>query len=97
MLKYDEVPLRDEKLHMVGHADGIDSEDVAVIEIKSVGVNTLRFEAPQLIKDHSYKVNINGRNREFIDYDGLWDSIRVPFPSHIRQAHLYSHMGAPKG
>ena len=66
-----------------------------MIEIKSVGVNTLRFEAPQLIKNHSYKVNINGRNREFIDYDGLWDSIRVPFPSHIRQAHLYSYMGAP--
>lgn len=93
-LSYEEVPLYDEKLHMEGHADGLD-RDEAVIEIKSIGVNTLRFEAPQLIKDHSYKVNINGRNREFIDHDALWDSIRVPFPSHIRQTHLYSYMGAP--
>jgi hypothetical protein len=94
-LRYDEVPLQDDELHMVGNADGIDGDNVAVIEIKSVGVNTLRFEAPQLIKNHTYKLNLNGRNREFLDHDGLWDSIRVPFPSHIRQAHLYSHMGAP--
>lgn len=94
-LRYDEVPLFRQSLMLAGHADGID-RDAATIEIKSIGVNTLRFEAPRLIKDHSYKLNINGRNREFLDYDGLWDSIRVPFPSHIRQAHLYSYMGAPK-
>ena len=94
-LIYKEVPLRDEELHLVGHADGQD-RDAAVIEIKSVGVNTLRFEAPELIKNHTYKVNINGKNREFLDHDGLWDSIRVPFPSHIRQVHLYSYMGAPE-
>jgi hypothetical protein len=93
-LRYDEVPLHRPSLNMAGHADGLD-RDEATIEIKSIGVNTLRFEAPRLIKDHSYKLNINGRNREFLDYDGLWDSIRVPFPSHIRQAHLYSYMGAP--
>jgi hypothetical protein len=93
-LDYLEVPLYDNELHMVGHADGKD-RDVATIEIKSVGVNTLRFEAPQLIKNHSYKLNVNGKNREFIDYDGLWDSIRVPFPSHIRQTHLYNYMGSP--
>jgi hypothetical protein len=94
-LRYDEVPLHDEALHMVGSADGYDCGD-AVIEIKSVGVNTLRFEAPHLIKNHTYKLNLNGRNREFLDYDGLWDSIRVPFPSHIRQGHFYSYMGAPE-
>lgn len=93
-LVYEEVPLINEELRLVGHADGLD-RDVASIEIKSVGVNTLRFEAPQLIANHTYKLNLNGKNREFLDYDGLWDSIRVPFPSHIRQAHLYTFMGAP--
>jgi hypothetical protein len=94
-LRYDEVPLHRPSLMMAGHADGLDG-DSAVIEIKSIGVNTLRFEAPRLIADHTHKFNINGKNREFLDYDALWDSIRVPFPSHIRQAHLYSYMGAPK-
>jgi hypothetical protein len=93
-LRYDEVPLRNDELRLVGHADGQD-RDVATIEIKSIGVNTLRFEAPQLIKNHTYKLNVNGRTREFIDHDALWDSIRVPFPSHIRQTHLYNYMGAP--
>jgi hypothetical protein len=94
-LEYKEVPLQDAALRMEGSADGIDGDDRATIEIKSVGVNTLRFEAPQLLMNHTYKLNINGRNREFLDYDGLWDSIRVPFPSHIRQVHLYQYMGAP--
>ena len=94
-LRYDEVPLTCDSLQMAGQADGLDREE-AVIEIKSVGVNTLRFEAPQLLKQHTYKFNVNGRNREFIDYDAVWQSIRVPFPSHIRQAHLYSFMGAPE-
>lgn len=94
-LRYDEVPLHRPSLRMAGHADGQD-RDVAGIEIKSIGLGTLRFEVPHLIKEHTYKLNINGRNREFLDYDGLWDSIRVPFPSHIRQGHFYSYMGAPE-
>jgi hypothetical protein len=94
-LRFDEVPLRNEALHMVGHADGQDGNR-AVIEIKSIGLGTLRFEAPDLLAKHSYKLNLNGKSREFLDYDALWNSIRVPFPAHIRQAHFYSFMGAPE-
>jgi hypothetical protein len=95
-LKYQEVPLYNDTLRMAGHADGIDGDNVALIEIKSIGVNTLRFEAPGLLKEHTYKLNVNGRSREFLDHDALWDSIRVPFPSHIRQGHFYSFLGAPR-
>ena len=94
-IRYDEVRLSRPSMLMAGQADGLD-RDLAGIEIKSIGVNTLRFEAPQLIKQHTYKLNVNGKNREFLDHDGLWDSIRVPFPSHIRQGHFYSYMGAPE-
>lgn len=93
-LRYHEVPLQRQSLHMAGHADGYD-RDQALIEIKSIGLGTLMFEAPGLIKDHTYKINLNGKSREFLDYDALWDSIRTPFPSHIRQGHFYSYMGAP--
>ena len=93
-LKYDEVPLSNPALKMAGQGDGLDGDD-ALIEIKSIGLGTLLFEAPDLLRAHTYQLNINGKQREFLDYDALWDSIRVPFPSHIRQAHLYSFLGAP--
>jgi hypothetical protein len=101
-LRYDEVPLYNPRLRMAGHADGLDGEGSrpeecdAVIEIKSVGINTLRFEAPHLLDQHTYKLNVNGRQRTFIDLDALWDAIRLPFPSHIRQCHFYSYLGAPE-
>ena len=90
-LRYHEVPLHNLTLTMAGHADGTD-RDEALIEIKSVGLGTLRYEAPNLIAKHTYQLNINGRSREFIDYDALWDNIRTPFPSHVRQGDLYCFM-----
>jgi hypothetical protein len=93
-LLYHEVPLLDHKLGLVGHADGLDGEDV--IEIKSIGLNSLRFEAPDLIKNHTHKFNINGKSRTFLDYDGIWDSIRIPFATHIRQGDFYCYMGGYK-
>jgi len=86
-LSYHEIPLINHNLHMVGHADG--GVEDSLVEIKSVGLGTLRFEAPQLIAEHTYKLNINGKTRSFLDYDGLWDSIRRPFPSHVRQGDFY--------
>jgi hypothetical protein len=93
-LRYDEVPLYRSALRLAGHADGQDG-DSAVIEIKSIGLGTLAYEAPDLLKTHTYRLNVNGRVRDFVDYDAIWDAIRVPFPSHIRQGHFYSYMGAP--
>jgi hypothetical protein len=94
-LRFDEVPLYNQHLRMAGHADGLDG-DQAGIEIKSVGINTLRFENPRLLEEHTYKVRLNGKDRTFIDLDALWSAIRIPFPSHIRQGHFYSYLGAPE-
>jgi hypothetical protein len=94
-LVFHEVPLYNDALRMAGHADGLDGDE-ALIEIKSVGLGTLRFENPDLLATHTYKLNLNGRQREFIDYDGLWSAIQNPFPAHIRQGHLYSFLGAPE-
>jgi hypothetical protein len=89
-LRYLEVPLRTQSLSLAGHADGLDGD--ALIEIKSIGLGTLRFEAPELIANHSYKFQLNGKSRGFLDYDALWDSIRRPFPTHLIQGNLYSYM-----
>lgn len=89
-LRYHEIPLAKPSHRLVGHADG--GVENSLVEIKSIGLGTLRYEAPGLIKDHTYRLNINGKNREFLDYDGLWNSIRQPFPSHVRQGDLYCCM-----
>jgi len=79
VLEYDEVSLRDEGLRMAGHTDGWikDSKGDCLIEIKSIGEGTLRFEAPDLL----------------LDADGdlvkAWRNIRRPFRGHMLQGQMY--------
>jgi CRISPR/Cas system-associated exonuclease Cas4 (RecB family) len=81
---YREVPLSNEEHMILGHADGIinDANGRALIEIKSVGLGTVRFEAPDLF---------NSYQKGDITLDGLWKKIRQPFPSHIKQGLLYMY------
>lgn len=84
VLEAAEVPIKDIDHHIIGHADGIisDSKGRAVLEIKSVGVGTVRMEDYGLFAPYS---------RNEINIDGLWASIKKPFPSHVRQTQLYMH------
>lgn len=78
---YREVPLKAEQYLIYGHADGAVPHLSALIEIKSVGAGTVRIEAPDI-----YAANTEGQK---IDLQGLWQAIKEPFPSHIRQGQLY--------
>lgn len=83
-LRYREVPLWSERHHLIGHADGaVLCEDgkVRLIEIKTVGVGTVRMEAPTLHKKYS-----DGSSKSI---DQLWQSIKRPFPSHLKQGNIY--------
>lgn len=77
-VKYREVPLYDLDLRIEGSADGWVKGlgDDFLIEIKTIGPGTFRFEAPSLLRD--------GR-----DIFQAWKDTRRPFPSHLRQAQLY--------
>ena len=80
--KYCEVPISNEQYHSLGHADGIvdnGKDDPFLIEIKSVGVGTIRFDNYDLFKE------CDGNPEE------MWKRIRQPFPSHVRQAMLYMY------
>lgn len=81
---YREVPIHNDEHRIIGHADGtiIDQEGTALIEIKSVGVGTVRFEKPALFMDYSKGV---------ISLDEMWKAIKTPFASHIRQGNLYMY------
>lgn len=91
VLDQAEVPIFNEEHRIMGHADGIvkDKNGTAVLEIKSVGIGTIRFEDYGLFAPYS---------RNEINLDQLWASIKHPFPSHVRQAQLYMYcLGIDEG
>lgn len=79
VFEYREVPLKDESLRIHGHADGWIKGlgDDCLIEIKSIGAGTLRFEAPDILADAGY------------DITKAWKNIRRPFRSHLLQGQMY--------
>lgn len=77
--EYKEVPLKDESLRIHGHADGWIKglKDDCLIEIKSIGAGTFRFEAPDMLADAGY------------DVTKAWKNIRRPFRGHLLQGQMY--------
>lgn len=86
-LEYKEYPLHHERYMVEGHADGAVHlpEFRSLIEIKSVGLGTLAFEAPRLHQRY-----LDGQSAEEI-----WRDITHPFSSHMRQGQLYLWMAWP--
>jgi hypothetical protein len=79
VLEYGEVALRDEPLRIAGHTDGWVKNlgEDCLIEIKSIGAGTLRYEAPELLMDANH------------DVTKAWKNIRRPFRSHLMQGQMY--------
>ena len=79
VMEYKEVTLIDDSLRIAGHTDGwikgLGSD--CLIEIKSIGAGTLRFEAPDILAD------ANG------DIGKAFGNIRRPFRSHLLQGQMY--------
>lgn len=84
-MKYKEVSLFDEDLMIAGHSDGVVFLDdvYRMIEIKTVGISTLRFEAFSLFDKYQ---------TEQLTPDELWFHIKRPFSTHIRQGQIYLHL-----
>ena len=82
---YREVPLHDDDHMLVGHADGEwhDRYGMALVEIKSVGMGTIRWDAPNLYA---------GYEDGDLTLDDLWKQIKRPLIPHRRQIGLYLHM-----
>lgn len=84
-LKYKEVPFYDAEHMIIGHADGAweDEKGKALIEIKSVGLGTIRWDAPDLYKGYE-----DGE----LTLDDLWKRIKRPLLPHRRQINLYMYL-----
>jgi len=79
VMEYKEVTLVDDALRIAGHTDGWIKGlgDDCLIEIKSIGAGTLRFEAPDILAD------ADG------DIGKAFNNIRRPFRSHLLQGQMY--------
>lgn len=84
VMKQTELPIFNEEYHIKGHADGLieDAFGEAILEIKSVGMGTIRVEHPSLYEEYEKKR---------ISSDELWKKIRQPFSTHLRQINLYMY------
>jgi len=76
---YKEVPLHYPELHIAGHSDGllVGLGDPLMLEIKSIGAGTLRWEIPELFAEN------NG------DFEKTWKKIDSPFIKHVNQVQIY--------
>lgn len=88
-VSYSEVPLVDHEYQIIGHADGAVPYLKALVEIKTIGMGTVRFDAPELARRYTVKT-VDGKS--VVDYDSLWKDIRKPFRSHLLQARFYLWM-----
>lgn len=90
-LRYREVPLYNEDLMIAGHADALiesggdwfDLEEPVLIEVKSLSIGTLRFEAPML-----YQRYLDG-----LGLAEVWRDVKRPFATHIKQGTMYCYLG----
>lgn len=78
-LEYREVPLFYEPLRMSGHSDGWlkNLGTDLMLEIKSIGIGTIRWEAPELLIEHNN------------NFDAVWKNLNAPFQKHIMQVQIY--------
>lgn len=91
--KYREVSLSSTSHRISGHSDGALVGHNVLIELKSVGIGTLRFEAPRLLEENTHTVS----GKKIIDIEGIWKNIHRPFTSHIKQGNIYLFMAKEMG
>lgn len=91
--RYKEVTLRSNSLPVGGHADGALTEHNILIELKSLGIGSLRFEAPKLLEENTYVVD----GKKIIDIDGVWKNFHRPLTAHLRQGNIYLWMAKEMG
>ena len=93
LIQYAEVPVHNDHYLIAGKSDGdvtrADGSET-LVEIKTIGVGTIRYEAPNLMAKYTYNhTDLDGKIRSGVDWQSLWNGIRRPFSSHIRQGMLY--------
>jgi hypothetical protein len=86
---YAEVELNAPALTIGGSTDGYCPEDNSLIEIKTLGIGSLRFEDPKFLA--KFELEMDGRGTVY-DLARLWRDFRRPLPQALRQGQLYLYL-----
>ncbi|WP_274916939.1 hypothetical protein [Streptomyces sp. WZ-12] len=94
-LEYAEVPVKNiADYQIAGHSDGLLKPIRKLLEIKTVGEGTYRFEHPKLLAKHTVQLPDGS---ELVNLKAVWADTRTPFPSHIRQGQIYMWLAQQAG
>jgi hypothetical protein len=85
--EYREVSLRSGLIS--GHEDG--AVGSSLIELKSIGIGTLRFDHPDLLKRHYVKTTTGDK---LYDLEAVWKGLSRPLKPHLIQANIYLWLAA---
>lgn len=85
---YAEVPLNAHPLRISGKSDGFCHEDGCLIEIKTLGLGSVRFEMPDFLE----KYEIAQGNARGYDLTNLWRDLHRPMPAAVKQGQLYMYL-----
>ncbi|MEU1816055.1 hypothetical protein ABZ543_12790 [Streptomyces roseifaciens] len=88
-IDYAEVPLNASTLRISGKSDGYCPHDGCLIEIKTMGLGSLRYEQPGFLARYEVETPEHGT---LIDLMRLWKDFRRPLPSAVRQTQLYMYL-----
>ncbi|MFE2539085.1 hypothetical protein [Actinacidiphila glaucinigra] len=88
-LIYAEVALEAPALRIAGKADGYSPLDHALIEIKTLGLGSLRYERPEFLERYMVDTEEHGK---LPDLTRLWRDFRRPLPTAVRQVQLYMYL-----
>ncbi|KJK56223.1 hypothetical protein UK12_23860 [Saccharothrix sp. ST-888] len=88
-IDYAEVELNAPALTIGGSTDGFCPEDGSLIEIKTLGIGSLRFEDPKFLAKFELEVGARGT---VYDLARLWRDFRRPLPQALRQGQLYLYL-----
>lgn len=88
LLEYREVDLDVESHYLVGHADGAVPRLETLVEVKSFSVGSVRMDDAKLVSTHTHKVD----GRTLVDHEGLWNAVKRPLRSHLKQGMMYLWM-----
>lgn len=86
---YDEVELNAHPLMIGGSTDGWCPGDNSLIEIKTLGLGSLRYEDPRFLA--KYELEMEGRG-PVVDLKRMWRDFNRPLPSALRQGQLYLYL-----
>lgn len=76
-----------------GHSDGALLDSNTLIEFKSVGLGTLRIDAPEFLQRYQHKQD----KKTLTDLTNLWRDLSRPLKSHLRQGDVYLWLAKQSG